>query len=103
MCRFIALRCTTGCATGSLSAAHDGAPLDEYLRLREFPGLTADAAWLDAYWDVPEDVIEAHVTPGSTGSRPTAGAQCPSSRPSISSESWAADVVERDRKRPRPR
>lgn len=42
-------------------AALDGAPLDRYMRLRELSGLAPDKAWLDAYWDVPHNVVEAHV------------------------------------------
>lgn len=49
---------------------HAGAPLDEYLRLRELPGLTADPAWLDAHWDVSEELIEARVSAWLTAVAP---------------------------------
>lgn len=37
-----------------------GQPLDDYLRLRELPGLSPDDAWLDQYWEVPEHVLTGH-------------------------------------------
>ncbi|MET7397134.1 DUF3883 domain-containing protein [Dactylosporangium sp. NPDC005572] len=37
-----------------------GQPLQEYLRLRHLPGLVPDEAWLDGYWDLPDDLLADH-------------------------------------------
>jgi hypothetical protein len=37
-----------------------GEPLDGYLQLRELPGLAPDDAWLDQYWEVPEQMLTGH-------------------------------------------
>jgi hypothetical protein len=44
-----------------IEVARSGASLDEYLRLRELPGLEPNDAWLDHYWDLPDDVLAAHI------------------------------------------
>jgi len=36
-------------------------PLDDYRRLRELPALEPDPHWLDEYWDLPDDLLAAHV------------------------------------------
>ncbi len=47
-------------------------PLDDYLRLRELPGLEPDPHWLDEYWDLPEDLLTAHVDAWINGACPPA-------------------------------
>lgn len=42
-------------------AARQPAPLAEYLRLIDLPGLDADTSWLDEYWDVPAEALERQV------------------------------------------
>jgi hypothetical protein len=44
-----------------LPAYRAGESLDAYLRLRQLPDLRPDEAWLDLYWDIPEQVIADHV------------------------------------------
>jgi hypothetical protein len=38
-----------------------GESLNEYLRLLALPGIVPDETWLDVYWDVPEELIEAYL------------------------------------------
>ncbi|ADJ47550.1 hypothetical protein AMES_5725 [Amycolatopsis mediterranei S699] len=38
-----------------------GEPLDEYLRLRDLPGLEPDSTWLDTYWHLPDHVVQARL------------------------------------------
>lgn len=42
-------------------SARKGIPLDEYVRLLTLPGVVPDNTWLDMYWDLPEELLGAHV------------------------------------------
>ncbi|GIF23408.1 hypothetical protein BJ973_000234 [Actinoplanes tereljensis] len=44
-----------------LPVAERGAPLTEYLRLRDLPGLQPDPQWLDQFWDLAEPLLHKRV------------------------------------------
>ncbi|MET7427200.1 DUF3883 domain-containing protein [Dactylosporangium sp. NPDC005555] len=54
-----------------------GQSLQDYLRLQHLPGLVADDAWLDRYWEVPEDVLSRHAEAWLHAQLPESGETAP--------------------------
>ncbi|MEV3856954.1 hypothetical protein AB0J38_21820 [Streptomyces sp. NPDC050095] len=54
-----------------LPAYRTGASLETYVQLRELPGLEAAPEWLDTYWDIPAEVLDAHAEEWARSHLPT--------------------------------
>ncbi|MDB5243817.1 MAG: hypothetical protein JWP57_4443 [Spirosoma sp.] len=63
--------------------ASDPAAMQEYLRLLELPGLDADPGWLDEYWEVPENDLDARVEAWLSAVAPPGLAPGPSGLPGV--------------------
>lgn len=56
-----------------------GDPMNEYLRLRSFPGLVTKTEWLEEFWELPEEAILAEIDRWLD-------ANCPASQPNSQSD-----------------